>query len=66
MENALSEKRTKELVTEILVEMMQEKREVFYDIVLEALEDVGMGNAIKEGRKNDFVSEKEVMEVLKG
>lgn len=66
MENAISEKRTKELMTEVLSEMMHDKREVFYEIVLEALEDVGLANAIKDGRKNDYASEDEVMEILKG
>ncbi len=66
MENALSEKRTKELMTEVLSEMMRDERGTFYEIVLEVLEDVGMGNAVKVGRKNDFVSEKEVMQILEG
>lgn len=42
MSIALTEKKTKELVAEVLVEMIQEKREVFYEIVTEALEDVGL------------------------
>lgn len=58
MENGISEKRTKELMTEVLSEMMHDKREVFYEIVLE---DAGLANAIKDGRKNDFVSEKAVV-----
>jgi len=66
MESALTEKKTKELVTEVLVEMLHDKREVFYEIVLEALEDIGLANAIEDGRKNDFVSEREVMEILEG
>lgn len=66
MENALSEKRTKELMTEVLSEMMRDERGTFYEIVMEVLEDVGMGNAVKVGRKNDFVSEKEVMQILEG
>ncbi|GBF79399.1 hypothetical protein AsFPU1_0794 [Aphanothece sacrum FPU1] len=66
MESLINEKKTKELLTEILIEMMQSKREVFYEIVLEALEEIGLGNAIVEGRKNEFVSEDEVLAILDG
>ncbi len=66
MSIALTEKKTKELLSEVLVEMIQEKREVFYEIVAEALEDVGLANAIKEGRQNNFVDEAEIELVLKG
>jgi restriction endonuclease Mrr len=64
MESLINEEKTKELLTEILIEMMQSKREVFYEIVLEALEEIGLGNAIAEGRKNEFVSEDEVLAIL--
>jgi len=64
MNITVSDERTKELVTEVLVEMIQQKREVFYEIVVEALEDVGLANAIQKGRRNDFVDEQEVFELL--
>lgn len=31
----ITDEKTKELLTEILIEMLQEKREIFYDIILE-------------------------------
>ena len=64
MELTISDEKTKELLTEVLIKMMQEKREVFQEIVLEALEEVGLANAISEGRKNDFIDEDEVMKIL--
>lgn len=66
MELTISDEKTKELLTEVLIEMMRTKRDVFQEIFLEALEEVGLANAIREGRKDDFVSEDEVMNVLKG
>lgn len=65
MESALTEKKTKELVTEVLVEMLHDKREVFYEIVLEALEDIGLANAIKEGSRKEFADEDEISQILK-
>ncbi len=61
MELTISDEKTKELLTEVLIEMMRNQREVFQEIFLEALEEVGLANAIREGRKNDFVSEDVIM-----
>ncbi|MDZ7767104.1 MAG: hypothetical protein U5K00_22280 [Melioribacteraceae bacterium] len=41
----------KELLKESLTEMMKDKRSIFHKIVTESIEDIGMANAIKEGRK---------------
>ena len=51
-------------MNEIMIDLMQSKREVFYEIVLEALEDVGLVNAIMEGRMGDYVLEYEIMSIL--
>lgn len=58
-------------MTEILVELLQQKREVFYDIVLEALEDVGLARAIEEGMAADgddeeWVDESDIRNILRG
>jgi len=66
MEQIISDEKTKELLEEVLVEMIREKREVFYEIILEAIEEVGLANAIKEGRTGEFVGEDEIMNALKG
>lgn len=64
MQIVISDEKTKELLTEIFVEMMEKKREVFQEIFVEALEEVGLANAIKEGRKNEFVGEDEITDIL--
>ncbi len=63
---ATSDAHTKELMTEVLVEMLEQKREVFYEIIIEALEDIGLARAIEEGRENEFVNKAEILELLKG
>ncbi len=55
MNISISDEKIKEMLTEILVEMITQKRELFYEIVLEAIEDAGLSNAISEGSKNGFV-----------
>jgi restriction endonuclease Mrr len=66
MQPVISDEKTKELLTEILVEMMEKKREVFQEVFVEALEEVGLANAVKEGRKNEFAGEDEIMSILEG
>ena len=66
MELLISDEKTKELLTEVVVELLMTKRNVLYDIVLEALEEVGLANAIAEGRKHEFVSEDEIFSIIDG
>ncbi len=35
MSSIITEEKTKEILTEILIEMMQNKRELFYEIVID-------------------------------
>jgi hypothetical protein len=62
----MSEEKTKELLTEVMVDMLRNHRSLFREIVREALEDAGMIQAIQEGRNNDFVPEAEIMALLDG
>lgn len=64
MELIISDEKTKELLTEVITEMIKQKREIFYEIILEALEEVGLANAIIEGRKDEFVSEERIINIL--
>lgn len=64
MELSISDEKTKELLTEVMVDLLKTQRSEFYDIVVEAMEDVGLANAITEGRQSDFVSEDEIFAIL--
>jgi hypothetical protein len=66
MQISISDEKTKELLTEVIVELLKTKRAILYDVVLEALEEVGLATAIAEGRKNDFVSEDDIFSILDG
>lgn len=66
MELTTDDTQTKELLREVLLELLQEKRSELYDLVLEAMEEVGLASAIREGRQNDFVSEEDIRAILSG
>ena len=60
----IDEKQTKELLKAVLVELIEEQPNMFADIFWEALEDVGLARAIREGRRNDFVDEDQIFAIL--
>lgn len=64
MELTINDEIMKDALREVLVEMILDKKEVFYEVILEALEEVALANAIAEGRQNKFVSEKDIMAIL--
>lgn len=64
MQLTLDDAKTKELLTEVLVELMQQKRGVFYELILNALEEVGLANAILEGEDTEFVEEDDIRTLL--
>ncbi len=66
MEVTFNDAKTKELLKEVIIELMKDKRDLFYEIIMEALEETALASAIKEGRQNKFVSEDKIFALLKG
>ncbi|RME76086.1 MAG: hypothetical protein D6784_06615 [Chloroflexi bacterium] len=56
--------KAKELLKQAIVELLQEQRDLFYEVLLEAIEEVGLANAIREGKETGFVDEKEILALL--
>lgn len=61
---SLEDRHTKDLIKQALLELFQERRELFHDLFEELLEDVGLANAMREGETSEVVTEKEVMKAL--
>ncbi len=66
MELTLNETQAKALLKEAIIELVQENHDWFFEIVVEALEEVGLANAIREGRQNEFVDEAQITAILEG
>ncbi len=60
----VDETRLKELFKEALVELLQERKDFFQDLVVEAIEDVALARAIEEGENTPIAPRDEVFEVL--
>jgi hypothetical protein len=65
MELTINEKQAKALLKEVLIELLEEERDLFFEVMLEAIEEIGLANAIREGRQNEFVSEEQILAVLR-
>ena len=57
---------TKELLKEVVLELITERRGEFYEIIVEAMEEIGLAQAIREGRRDEFVSEEQITAILVG
>jgi hypothetical protein len=65
MELTINEKQAKALLKEVLTELLEEERGLFFEVMLEAIEEIGLANAIREGRQNEFVSEEQILAILR-
>ncbi|HEX9732338.1 MAG TPA: hypothetical protein VGG06_10165 [Thermoanaerobaculia bacterium] len=54
----------REVVKQAVVEALVQHKELVYEAVSEALEDIAMAKAIHEGDRSDFVSREGVFEIL--
>jgi len=58
--------RLKNIFKKALSEVLEERQDLFTEIVMEAMEDFAMVRAIQEGEESEEVSREEVMRVLRG
>ncbi len=63
---SLDDKHTKDLMKQALLELFQERRDLFVDLFEELIEDVGLGNAMREAEGSGTVSQEEIMSILRG
>lgn len=64
MEKVITRDEIKPLIKETLNEMIRNNKEEIRELISEAIEDIALANAVKEGRKNDYVSEKRILKIL--
>jgi hypothetical protein len=62
----MSDVEIKELFKQALLELLEERQDVLYDLFAEVIEDVALANAIREGESTEAVSKAEVMQALEG
>ncbi len=63
-ETTLNTSQLKELLKSALIEILQEQKEVFTDIIIEAMEDIALVKAIEEGENTETVSREAIFKIL--
>jgi hypothetical protein len=63
-ETILNTSELKELLKTTLIEILQEQKEVFTDIIVEAMEDIASAKAIEEGENTENASREDIFKLL--
>lgn len=58
------ENKLKEVFKQAFAELLQERRDLLYDVFAEVLEDIGLANAIKEAENTEIVDRDRVFRIL--
>jgi hypothetical protein len=64
VEKSLDEGRMKELLKEAVLEVLQERKDLIYDVMAEVMEDFALAKAIQEGESTESVSREEVFQTI--
>jgi hypothetical protein len=63
-EISLDEGRIKEIFKEAVLEVLEERRDLIYDVLAEAMEDFALAKAIQEGESTESVTREQVFQTL--
>lgn len=66
MKISINDDKTKEILTEIMIDIIKNRKDLFYDLIVEAIEEIGLANAIQEGRQDEFIEEETIFSLLNG
>ncbi len=63
---SLEEEKVRDLLKDIILELMEDNPGLFHELVQEAIEDAGLMAAIREGESSEYISETEIEAIFKG
>jgi DNA-binding protein YbaB len=63
-EVTLNAEQLKTLLKIAIIEILQEQKEVFTDLIIEAMEDIALAKAIEEGESTEIVSREAIFNLL--
>ncbi|HLO85711.1 MAG TPA: hypothetical protein VK203_11995 [Nostocaceae cyanobacterium] len=64
LEVKLDENKLKELLKAAILELLQERNELVYDLLEEIIEDIALSKAIKEEENSETVSREAIFQIL--
>ncbi len=66
MQTVMDEDRLKQVFKEALVEMLEEKQNIFHEMIVDAMEDIALIRAIQEGQNTGTATKEEIFHILEG
>ena len=66
MQPSMNKEQLKDIIKTALVEVLEERQDLFHEAIETALEDLALSRAIKEGEKTKPVGRDEVFKILEG
>lgn len=62
----LDENLLKDIVKQAMIELLDERKDLFYNLVAEVIEDAALVRAIREGETSTYVSRSNIFDLLEG
>ncbi len=66
MDTHIDEERLKELFKEALIEVLEERKDILSELLSDAIEDIVLAHAIREGESTEPVSKQDILNLLEG
>jgi hypothetical protein len=66
MSTPLEDQKAKELFKQAMIELLEERKDLFYGLFAEIIEDSVFIRAIQEGETTESASREEIFEILEG
>ena len=60
----MSRNELRKLMRETFIDVLTDRKDLIEDALIEAIEDIGLGNAMEEGRTGEYVDEDEFVRNL--
>ena len=64
MDTHIDEDRLKELFKEAIVEVLEERKDMLYELLADVIEDIVLAHAIQEGESTEPVSRQDIFKLL--
>jgi len=66
METLIDDRKIKDLFKQAIIEAIEEKKEVVYDLLFEVMEDIAMVRAIQDGEDSGPASRDDIFQIIEG
>lgn len=66
MEASINQDQLKDIIKAALAEVLEERQDLLQEAIAQALEDMALARAIKEGESSELIKREEVFNLLEG